>query len=665
MEIVYYWVNNNRCIFQEGFNFAPEVHFEMSRKSNDTFVLEGRRTGKINIMCNSNNGVISNVTALVGMNGAGKTSLMMSLCDFNYLPLEKEEGDVERVREKNNQRTRLYIVRDGGKYTLITNMYREHLKILNSDYAENLIDEVLFCSDERESFKTKFINGKLLEGVTSIYLTNLPFTMGKDSLESHLGINYMTFYPEGMQAVSNAFFSFIYTEKMHEDNEFMKYSRLLKEHKTRMNFQQSCDLYYAAEFYDKSDSKYGVLKNDSFHVKVSNALNNYDEWIGDNIDGPENVKDRVEALEESISEHINAAVKKSVINELKRDFLVECILACPTYFSYKELEMTSEKEFQVLYSYVADSIGEIFDTECLISYFENAVKEIRILESIFSQGHLPHNTLPVNDWAYKTGGIITGNTIKEYLIFIRNCIESNHELMKDGSIQLGSFCLRYLYVDNLKLSSGERAYQNIVSWLYWISKMGDIATRKEYVPKDKMLICIDEIDSMCHPDWQKDIVGNIIETINNIFKDKEIQLVFSTHNPLCLSNVPVENTIYLVNDNNGIHQDKNKHIQTFGRNIYDILNDSFYLQGETIGKYALEYINNLITEVERLSEGYLERCMDDYIQKISYIGDPLICGKLLQLLDKRIQKSDKKRRREYLEKRKAAIDKEIEELGEV
>lgn len=182
------------------------------------------------------------------------------------------------------------------------------------------------------------------------------------------------------------------------------------------------------------------------------------------------------------------------------------------------------------------------------------------------------------------------------------------------------------------------------------------------LPKKNMLICIDEVDNMCHPSWQRDIIGDIIHQINEEYQGYNIQLVISTNSPLALNNIPRENIIYMKNDNGVVKNIHGSDIQTFGRNIYELLNDSFYLNGNTIGSYAREYINNLIKRIKESSVDDIEENRDDYEERINYIGDDLIKAKLHQMLIAKVSGSDRKKKLSQLESYRKKIDYEIARL---
>jgi AAA15 family ATPase/GTPase len=89
MELLYIWIEDYKNIYRQGFNFSPKYRFEFTPKEfgkdeqgNET-VIGGELT------CNDENKEfpdnffgkgISNVTAIVGENGSGKSSLLEIIC---------------------------------------------------------------------------------------------------------------------------------------------------------------------------------------------------------------------------------------------------------------------------------------------------------------------------------------------------------------------------------------------------------------------------------------------------------------------------------------------------------------------------------------------------------------------------------------------------------
>lgn len=129
----------------------------------------------------------------------------------------------------------------------------------------------------------------------------------------------------------------------------------------------------------------------------------------------------------------------------------------------------------------------------------------------------------------------------------------------------------------------------------------------------------------------------------------------TTHSPLCLSNFPSSNIIYLRKTENGTEVDLSEHKETFGTNLYEILDDAFYLGCDSMGRFARKYIQKVIEEIMELS--YLNQ--EDYYrykQKIGCIGDTLIRNKLGEQLSKKLKETEGQR------VAVDAIDKEIKQL---
>ena len=189
--------------------------------------------------------------------------------------------------------------------------------------------------------------------------------------------------------------------------------------------------------------------------------------------------------------------------------------------------------------------------------------------------------------------------------------------------------------------------------MYFLSQMDQYTAKMEHHTRENIIICLDEIDLSLHPAWQRDIIYYLVKLINDCYKGKHIQIIMTTHSPLCLSNIPRANIIYMKKTEKGTMVDISEHKETFGTNLYEILDDAFYLKNHSMGRFAKEYIQGIIKEIEQLS-CVDDKIYDDYIEKIEYIGDSLVRNKLKEkLLKKRY--ADKALRIKLL-------DKEIEQL---
>ena len=129
----------------------------------------------------------------------------------------------------------------------------------------------------------------------------------------------------------------------------------------------------------------------------------------------------------------------------------------------------------------------------------------------------------------------------------------------------------------------------------------------------------------------------------------------TTHSPLCLSDFPRQNIIYLKKTEHGTEVDHFDHKETFGTNLYEIFDDAFYLGNNSMGLFAKKYIGQLIKEISELSD-INEETFNAYYSKIECIGDMLIKNKLRNTLINKLNEQQGK------EITLAALDKEIELL---
>jgi hypothetical protein len=182
------------------------------------------------------------------------------------------------------------------------------------------------------------------------------------------------------------------------------------------------------------------------------------------------------------------------------------------------------------------------------------------------------------------------------------------------------------------------------------------------------LIFIDEIDSYIHPQWQKDIIFNLVEFINEY--DAKTHIIITTHSPIVLSDIPKDNVIKLINSGNIVNDyeqciyNDGEIESSFGSNIHNLYKDSFFLDS-TIGKFAYSRITNCIkflTDYEtylqdNISENDFEkkhipitsisekRKEIEYI--ISIIGEPIIKKKLENMYEKVFTQSNQYYKKEY------------------
>ena len=173
------------------------------------------------------------------------------------------------------------------------------------------------------------------------------------------------------------------------------------------------------------------------------------------------------------------------------------------------------------------------------------------------------------------------------------------------------------------LSTGEVLQLRIYNFLFSIySKLNKL----EYYNKNKIIIIFDEWDIYLHPKIQVRTFNEINNFINNLFKNFNIQIIFTSNSPFSISDLPNSNINYL-----GESIEKIENELTFGANIHTLLRNNFFMDS-TIGEFSKMKINEAIRilnkpfnsppeEISKNEKEYLEGL-------IPIIGEPTIKNKL-------------------------------------
>jgi hypothetical protein len=176
------------------------------------------------------------------------------------------------------------------------------------------------------------------------------------------------------------------------------------------------------------------------------------------------------------------------------------------------------------------------------------------------------------------------------------------------------------------LSSGERQQAfSISSALYHLANIESVHNdeNNERVRYSNALIIFEEVELYFHPQLQKQLIKNLLDGIKQMhFKHiKSIQIIFVTHSPFILSDIPTENILALKKNCT-----ETKELKTFSANIYDILNTSFFMEEGAIGDYAqwiIQFIVKCFEDTQSIPP-------EDLLELISLIDEPLYHKVLMQ-----------------------------------
>lgn len=239
-----------------------------------------------------------------------------------------------------------------------------------------------------------------------------------------------------------------------------------------------------------------------------------------------------------------------------------------------------------------------------------------------------------------------------------------------------------------KMSSGEKAYLNLFSEIYNIfslktTKNGielheydyeyyELYEAYKYINATNYLLILDEPEALFHPEWSRRFIYNITSFINDLLKgtNKKCQFVISTHSPFIVSDIP-SSYIKCINLNIDDDGNRNRHINkpkySFAANIYEILNDGFFMDAP-IGEFAQQKIQDIILKINKLEDLALDKVkneIDNIYNMINIIDDKLIRGRLYNILkekQKSIINEESPKTIECLMKQIEDLKKEISEL---
>lgn len=176
------------------------------------------------------------------------------------------------------------------------------------------------------------------------------------------------------------------------------------------------------------------------------------------------------------------------------------------------------------------------------------------------------------------------------------------------------------------VSSGELAFLSYFSRLY--------SVKDKILEKQHAILLIDESELHMHPSWQKKFLKYLLEYVNESFKSCKFQIILATHSPFVFSDIPIQCGIILKrNQKRNILERYStaKLNQTFGANIHELYTDKFLLEDTLMGDFAKEKILKLITTVNRAKKVDINK-FNDLNCTIKLIGEKFIRHKILETL---------------------------------
>jgi energy-coupling factor transporter ATP-binding protein EcfA2 len=192
------------------------------------------------------------------------------------------------------------------------------------------------------------------------------------------------------------------------------------------------------------------------------------------------------------------------------------------------------------------------------------------------------------------------------------------------------------------LSSGEKQMiYSLSSMLYHIKNIDSVwenyseSLSENTVKYRNINLMLDEIELYSHPCYQIKHVKFVLDSLsklelNNI---EAINIIFSTHSPFILSDIPTQNTLLL--DKGSTYSEHLNLKNTFGSNFYDILKSGFFISENPIGDFSNGVLNDILKDTKNEKKIIEEPIREKYNKILALVGEPFIKNYLLKELNQK------------------------------
>lgn len=179
------------------------------------------------------------------------------------------------------------------------------------------------------------------------------------------------------------------------------------------------------------------------------------------------------------------------------------------------------------------------------------------------------------------------------------------ELYRKLQAKLFPDCLEFDFGN--EISSGEMSFLTLFGRLYECFRKFPIDAEPT--------VFLDETEITLHPAWQRRLVRLISSFFENVFPQMRIHLIFASHSPMLLSDIPNGNVVVLRGG-----RPERLQMKTFGASIFDLYNVAFGLSDGVFGMQAKHRLDRLLDKMQQN-----EKFNPDEKRAVKLFGNELIC----------------------------------------
>ena len=633
LELVFFYINqaSSKFIEKTGFNFSANYNFSVEYN-------DGKYVLKQNVCKNllptdffDRQKCITNITAVVGENGSGKTTLLTMLSDYYGSVKDQNHDSVydNYFAEKYEEDKTLAI-------------YLEESELVCYHNIDNFGNEagIKECYLQQGSAELADIvrNNKSFENISKICVSNSMYAP-EDGVSTHESISKISLNVNSLKTLKSIFYKKKCREETFCVGGYYEIQDIVCNAKKTNEFQQILDMLYL-QYVNESNIESMFVKNivGTLEIKFQTVI----KLLEDRYKGFTEEKRNDLSLIKYFKEMVNKRLSGFDFNLMKTDiFVVIYINLLYELLVYRRItECDGEQSInnkEELVKYITNAINELLrQNDSYAGIFQENLQEIQEYESVLENCRMYPCSLPLSDLAYVSYKEVEHGS-EAYNQFLKLIKKSVYE-------RKYSYVLRYIDIGGVRLASGERALLNFFSWIHMVPYFNYISNDVVESLRENVLLLIDEIDLYCHPLWQQKLLNYLIEEIKAEYSDKKVQIIFTTHSPIVLSDMPRSNVIFLKREEDKCHIDEeDNHEETFGANIYKLFDDAFFL-GEKgqIGEFARGKIQAIIDKIKpdmrNMEEVIYPSLKEEEIrsleQQIALVGEKIIKDKLYEMLYK-------------------------------
>jgi AAA15 family ATPase/GTPase len=627
-EIVYFYIADFRNIHNQGFNFGSE--YEYYTENIDKKIIVKRRKNDFyihNFFQTENSNSIINISAIVGENGAGKSNFIDALKSaltqdrdwFNYLLVYKDAN--RNVYCDNSEHFNVeYDFEQSEGTPAFTDVIYYNPSLDNKIYPithdnnawVDISTDWLLYNDFDEQKSTK-------PNLSQIELFN------SEEIERQL--------------------------KLSNDLDFVDFLN------NKINLPTEIRIVsVAGDFPSKIDGIKSSVRNVPYNYR-----NYYDLFndMGMIVNQYATEEHKIQ-VERKIPDDINPFTRKKCFATFLDHLLKNLFYHFERTNHYLDkgkitisLDDLKKLEYEeAVYTFI-NNIDLIDNTEAIINF-------VKYTENLILNARVEFSNYGEISW------ISPKESLKDFLSLKDKYLE---QLSKFSDYSVPRFFIGYSWTG---LSTGEKAMFNLFSRFFFAKSKIIENVNKERFSKKKipnmLYILIDEAELGFHLQWQKEYVHDIIEYLpKTLVFDTEngklypkIQIIFTTHSTLTLSDIPNTHISYIKNQDKKAYvlTNEEKPRKSFGANVHTLMSDSFFLRNGLVGSFAIKKINEIVAILN--SEKPTQEEIEKVKAVIQIIDEPVLKIKLQSMLSKFDNSSEYEVKR--LEQQKEEIENRIKKL---